>query len=108
MVMSDQVRILTKRIHALPVSSFMMFSRMIKKSSKVHSINMNQRDGHLSHIVWSKQTDFKDYPADEYTNLVYVVSDGIETCDGNPVEVAESLSDSEIHPIVNVIGFGVD
>jgi len=62
----------------------------------------------IAYSLEQTKMDFKDYPADEYTNLVYVVSDGIETCDGNPVEVAESLSDSEIHPIDNVIGYGVD
>lgn len=52
--------------------------------------------------------DFAEYPREEYTNLVYVVSDGIETCNGDPISAAKSLSDSEIHPIINVIGFGVD
>ncbi|GAE94464.1 D-amino acid dehydrogenase large subunit [Gracilibacillus boraciitolerans JCM 21714] len=43
-----------------------------------------------------------------HTNLIYLVSDGIETCDGNPVEVAESLANSDAQPIINIIGFHVD
>jgi Ca-activated chloride channel homolog len=41
-------------------------------------------------------------------NIVYVVSDGIETCDGDPVEAARALHQSNAQVIVNVIGFDVD
>ncbi|GAE94466.1 D-amino acid dehydrogenase large subunit [Gracilibacillus boraciitolerans JCM 21714] len=43
-----------------------------------------------------------------HTNLIYLVSDGIETCDGDPIAVAESLADSDAQPIINIIGFHVD
>ncbi|SES21546.1 Ca-activated chloride channel family protein [Gracilibacillus ureilyticus] len=52
--------------------------------------------------------DFEDYPSETNNNLVYVVSDGAETCDGDPVEVAKELVDSNIEPIINVIGFNMD
>jgi len=42
------------------------------------------------------------------TNLVYVVSDGIETCGGNPVQSAKNLNQSNIKAVVNIIGFDVD
>ncbi|WP_139343332.1 VWA domain-containing protein [Virgibacillus siamensis] len=42
------------------------------------------------------------------TNLIYVVSDGIETCGGNPVKVAKSLANSNAKPIINIIGFQTD
>ncbi|TDQ43036.1 VWA domain-containing protein [Aureibacillus halotolerans] len=42
------------------------------------------------------------------TNLIFLVSDGIETCDGDPVSVANELKQSDIQPLVNVIGFDVD
>lgn len=54
------------------------------------------------------QKDLEAYPGEENTNLLYLVSDGIETCDGEPVAVAEALSKSGIEPIINVIGFNVD
>ncbi len=41
-------------------------------------------------------------------NIIYVVSDGIETCDGNPVKAAQELHDSNIKAVVNIIGFNVD
>ena len=50
----------------------------------------------------------KDIPADTDEVVVYVVSDGIETCDGNPVKAAENLAAANIKTVVNIIGFDVD
>ncbi|KSU57612.1 hypothetical protein AS034_21110 [[Bacillus] enclensis] len=52
--------------------------------------------------------DLSEYPADQNTNIIYLVSDGIETCDGNPVTEAKELKESNVKPIVNVLGFDVD
>ncbi|MGZ7883042.1 vWA domain-containing protein, partial [Acinetobacter soli] len=41
------------------------------------------------------------------TNVIYLVSDGEETCDGNPEEEAKLLAQSDIKPIINVIGLSV-
>ncbi|MGD6793034.1 VWA domain-containing protein [Metabacillus indicus] len=41
-------------------------------------------------------------------NIIYVVSDGIETCDGDPAKAAKELHDSNIEAVVNIIGFDVD
>ncbi|WP_066316203.1 VWA domain-containing protein [Bacillus sp. FJAT-29814] len=41
-------------------------------------------------------------------NIIYVVSDGIETCEGDPVQAAKELHDSNIKAMVNIIGFDVD
>ncbi|MFI8688561.1 VWA domain-containing protein [Rossellomorea sp. NPDC077527] len=51
---------------------------------------------------------FKEYDKESNTNLIYLVSDGIETCDGDPVAVAKEFSGSNVSPIINVIGFNVD
>lgn len=37
--------------------------------------------------------------------VVYVVSDGEETCDGDPVAAARQLHESDVRAIVNIIGF---
>ena len=49
-----------------------------------------------------------DYTKEEYKNIVYIVSDGIETCDGDPVAAAKKLNESNIEAVVNIIGFDVD
>ncbi|MFB4169308.1 VWA domain-containing protein [Virgibacillus sp. JSM 102003] len=54
------------------------------------------------------QEDLAEFNGKENTNIVYVVSDGIETCGTEPVKVAQDFYDSNIKPIINVIGFDVD
>ena len=39
---------------------------------------------------------------------LYIVSDGVETCDGDPVKSAESFVKNNEHRQVNIIGFNVD
>jgi Ca-activated chloride channel family protein len=41
-------------------------------------------------------------------NIVYVVSDGIETCGGDPVKAAKELNSSSIKAVVNIIGFDLN
>lgn len=40
-------------------------------------------------------------------SVVYVVSDGEETCDGDPVAAAQKLAESDAEAVVNIIGFDV-
>ena len=54
------------------------------------------------------KADLASFDSKTNTNLVFLVSDGIETCEGNPVAAAKELASSTIAPIVNVIGFDVD
>ncbi|GAB3820510.1 hypothetical protein GCM10028820_26680 [Tessaracoccus terricola] len=48
-----------------------------------------------------------DIPEGTTDAIVYVVTDGLETCDGDPVAAASQLAASGVAPIVNVIGFDV-
>ena len=48
------------------------------------------------------------YGNEQYRNVVYIVSDGIETCGGDPVEAAKKLHEGNIEAKVNIIGFDVD
>ncbi|MEH7460368.1 VWA domain-containing protein [Bacillus sp. JJ1127] len=61
----------------------------------------------LASAIQAVNDDFKEYTSDENLNVVYIVSDGEETCGGNPVEVAKYLNQSSIHAVVNIIGFDV-
>lgn len=58
-------------------------------------------------IEQAKET-LSDRTGSNVENIVYVVSDGIETCDGDPVAAAEALHKSNIQAVVNIIGFDVD
>lgn len=50
----------------------------------------------------------KPYQGKKYKNTVYIVSDGVETCGGDPVKAAKKLAESDIQAKVNIIGFDVD
>jgi Mg-chelatase subunit ChlD len=52
--------------------------------------------------------DFERFDPATSSNFVYVVTDGIETCDADPVAAARQLHDTNVRPIVNVVGFDVD
>lgn len=54
------------------------------------------------------QEDLTEFKGENNTNIVYLVSDGIETCESDPVGVANAFYDSDITPIINVLGFDVD
>lgn len=54
------------------------------------------------------QKDLSEYSSENHTNIIYLVGDGIATCDDDPVQAAKELADSNIQPIVHVIGFGID
>ncbi|WP_071396396.1 vWA domain-containing protein [Bacillus tuaregi] len=52
--------------------------------------------------------DLELYDGQMNTNIVYLVSDGVSTCNDDPVQAAKELYGSNISPIVNVIGFDVN
>jgi len=54
------------------------------------------------------KNDLASFDGANNTNIVYLVSDGIDTCEDQPIEAAKDLYSSNISPIINVIGFDVD
>jgi hypothetical protein len=52
--------------------------------------------------------DFSAFDAEISSNFVYVVTDGVETCDGDPVTSARDLHSASVQPIVNIVGFDID
>ncbi|MFD1708499.1 VWA domain-containing protein [Siminovitchia sediminis] len=54
------------------------------------------------------ETVKEDIPENTDHAVVYVVSDGIETCGGDPVASAEDLVSDEVETVVNIIGFDID
>ncbi|WP_164668251.1 vWA domain-containing protein [Virgibacillus doumboii] len=59
-------------------------------------------------IALALEESAKDIPDTADEAVVYVVSDGIGTCDRDPVKAAEKLVDKDIKTSVNIIGFDVD
>lgn len=52
--------------------------------------------------------DLKEMDGEKNTNIIYLVSDGIETCGGDPVKAMKSLGAYNLKPVVNIIGYQVD
>jgi len=50
----------------------------------------------------------KPYNTDAYNNSIVLISDGIETCEGDPVAVVQSMQERGLSVTANVIGFDVD
>lgn len=53
------------------------------------------------------RTILNSYPSDKNENMIILISDGKETCDGNPAAKAKELLGSNIKVATNVIGFDV-
>ncbi|MFO7288960.1 D-amino-acid dehydrogenase [Planifilum fulgidum] len=62
----------------------------------------------LAAAIEQAKNDLSGKTGENVENIIYVVSDGIETCGGDPVKAAKELHESEIQAIVNIIGFDVD
>lgn len=48
------------------------------------------------------------YNTEAYNNSIVLISDGIETCDGDPVAVVQDMKEKGLSVTANVIGFDVD
>lgn len=59
----------------------------------------------LAKAIEEVTDDFDEFDGEDSTNIIYVVSDGEETCGGDPVQAVEDLADSNIDPVINLIGY---
>lgn len=62
----------------------------------------------LAAAIESSKSDLEKHSGENVENIIYVVSDGVETCDGDPVKAAKELTESNIQAVINIIGFDVD
>lgn len=65
-------------------------------------------DTPLAYALGTTRYDFEGKEAKENANFIFVVTDGMETCGGDPVASAKELKDSSIEPFFHIIGFGVN
>lgn len=61
----------------------------------------------LASAIEEAQIDLNSYQGENDHNVIYIVSDGVETCGGDPVKAAANLKDSGISQVVHIIGFDV-
>jgi len=63
--------------------------------------------GAMTPIAYSLEQAVLDFRGLEGENVVILVSDGAETCEGDPVAAAQKLAESDIKVKTHVIGFDV-
>ncbi len=82
---------------------------VVDKNSAMNKINSLSPQGYTP-IGYSLQKAANDFPASQegVSNVIILVSDGEETCDANPCEVAEEMKKSGIETTIHTIGFNVD
>ncbi|WP_404453897.1 VWA domain-containing protein [Virgibacillus necropolis] len=61
----------------------------------------------LAASIKAAKKDLQGKTGEDVKNVVYIISDGEETCGGDPVQAAKQLHDSGIATAVNIIGFDV-
>lgn len=91
-------------------------SKLVYKLQNYNAANFEKSLNRFKPAGWTPialalnkaKEDLSQYPGEKNTNIIYLVSDGVATCGGDPVTAAKNLADSKINPIVNVIGFDVD
>lgn len=52
--------------------------------------------------------DLKALDGEKTLNILYIITDGIETCGGNPVEIAKKFKGENTNIVLGIIGFNVD
>ena len=62
----------------------------------------------LAESITRGAADFDAHQGDGNLNILYVISDGIETCDSDPILAATNLKQRNIKPVLGIIGFNVD
>ncbi|MGP4071122.1 vWA domain-containing protein [Piscibacillus sp. B03] len=61
----------------------------------------------LAASIEAADNDLIEHSSDDVESTVYIISDGEETCGGDPVQAAKELHNSGIATAVNIIGFDV-
>ncbi|MCR2823705.1 VWA domain-containing protein [Lederbergia panacisoli] len=92
-------------------SSELLYEMQAFEEAKINdALNQFQPSGWtpIAESLIQAKNDFAKFNGDKNTNIIYLVSDGVETCDGDPVKEAKELAESSVTPILNVIGFNVD
>lgn len=52
--------------------------------------------------------DFEQFQDKKDLNILYIISDGIESCDGDPIQAAKNVQNLGVKPIMGIVGFNVN
>lgn len=80
----------------------------VDRESLIEQVNLLQPVGWtpLGYSLQEAAKDFDQPASEDVVNAIIVVTDGLETCDADPVAIAGEIHESEAGIITHVIGFG--
>lgn len=84
------------------------FSEKQDESFIFKKLNKIQPKGQTPLAYSLAQTEFDFKSDDNIQNLVVLITDGLETCDGNPCEISKKLREKNIFISPYIIGLGID
>ncbi|WP_458415073.1 vWA domain-containing protein [Schinkia sp. CFF1] len=61
----------------------------------------------LAKSIEAAKKDMAALDGESNTNYIFIVTDGLETCGGDPVKATKDLSLSNLTPIVHIVGFDI-
>jgi hypothetical protein len=77
-----------------------------KANKTIQGVNaMNLAKTPIADSLAKVESDLKDAPG---RKVIVLVTDGEETCDGNPEEVIQKLQDKGFDVTLNIVGFAID
>jgi Ca-activated chloride channel family protein len=85
-----------------------VFSGQGSQTNQLKTVLQGVKPAGWTPIASALESVKKDINPETTDSIVYVVSDGIETCGGNPAQVARELNQSKVKTVVNIIGFDVN
>ncbi len=62
----------------------------------------------IAKSIENGSNDLKEFKGEKNLNILYIITDGIETCAGNPEEIAKKFKSENSNVILGIIGFNVD
>ena len=62
----------------------------------------------IAKSIENGSNDLKGFQGEKHLNILYIVTDGIETCGGNPEEIAKKFKSENNNVVLGIIGFNVD
>ena len=62
----------------------------------------------IAKSIENGSNDLKGFQGEKHLNILYIVTDGIETCGGNPEEIAKKFKAENKNIVLGIIGFNVD
>lgn len=91
-------------------------NELVYRVQPYHSSELDQALGKFQPAGWTPlakaielaSQDLAKFSGDKNHNIIFIVSDGMETCGGDPVNAAALLKNSHIKPVVNIVGFDLD